>query len=121
MNIQLYRVFRDLCLRGDLDPDLVRAFRIILNYNNHKVLENFLSNTKSEARNALGNEVSLDFLDVDLSPDVSEKIEVEKAYSRLWEASRRTSEPSTMAAVRLSMIESFGEEKQRELIAEWEQ
>lgn len=65
--------------------------------------------------------MSVDFFDVYLSPDVAVNIDVETAYRELWKASQRTREASTMAVVRLSMTQTFGEEKQRELIGQWNQ
>ncbi len=119
----LYRVFRDLCLSGKLDDSLVEAFHRVLDHidvsNSYEQLEDFLSKTKSEAKKAFGNEVSLDFLNVDLTPDTAVNIDAETAYFQLWQAALRSREAATMAAVRLSMIRSFGEERQKELIGEW--
>ena len=118
----LYRAFRDLCLSGKLTDGLVGAFHRVLDHigvpNSYEYMEGFFAETKEAARNALGDKIPLDFLDFDLAPDISTNIDIEDAYACIWQAAQR-SQAGTLAAIRLSMIRSLGEDRQRVLIGQW--
>ena len=116
----LYRAFRTFCLHGDLNAARIGAFRRIARSFWQEppdtLLTQFLTDAKAEAQNALGG--SVDFLHVDVSGGI-EPATLEVAYAMLWQQAVRLREAAPMACVRLCMIASFGEQKQKDLLDSW--
>jgi hypothetical protein len=120
----LYRAFRTFCLGGDLNAARIAAFRrITRSFGNEPpeaLLADFLTDAKAEAQNALGRNTSVDFLHVDVAIGI-EPATLEIAYEILWNQAVRLRDPASMACVRLCMIASFGEQRQKHLLTEWKE
>jgi hypothetical protein len=120
----LYRAFRTFCLGGDLNAARIAAFRrITRSFGNEPpeaLLADFLTDAKAEAQNALGRNTSVDFLHVDVATGI-EPATLDIAYEILWNQAVRLRDPASMACVRLCIIASFGEQKQKDLLTEWKE
>ena len=117
----LYKYFRNLCLSGHFDHDTLNAFLKVLesDANGDAVAKarGYLDRTKAEARQALETD-DVDFLDIEF-PERSDLDDLEEAYRLLWNKAKNVECVQSMAAIRLSMMEKLGKERQSELIGLW--
>jgi hypothetical protein len=117
----LFKLFRNLCLRGDFDEETINAFMKVLESDQEgratQVAREYLEQTKAEAMQALESE-NVDFLDIEF-PDQSTFEDIEEAYFILWDKAQSASCVQGMAAVRLSMMAVLGQDRQSELIGLW--
>lgn len=117
----LFKLFRNLCLRGDLDRETLHAYLKVLettpDCDAAATAKDYLEMTMAEARVALESD-DVDFLFVDI-PDRSEQEDLEAAYRILWDKAQAADCIQSMAAVRLSMMDQLGQARQRDLIGLW--
>jgi len=79
----------------------------------------WIAEAKKKASEALGlPKTEFGFLEFDTSGPY-EALEVEESYFRLWKLALEKREPADMAKVRLALSRSVGEERQQELIGNW--
>ena len=108
---------------GDIDPDMLSAFDSILRIAGYEeprqTMQSWVEFAKERVSNALGEPTSeLDFLDIDLSIEL-DQLDVEASFFFLYKLSHKQREPSIIARVRLALIALVGEEKQKQLVKEF--
>jgi hypothetical protein len=117
----LFKLFRNLCLRGDFDEETINAYMKVLETNQKgnapETAREYLKQTKAEAMEALESE-NVDFLDIEF-PEHSTIADIEGAYSILWDKAQSADCIQSMATVRLSMMAVLGQDRQSELIGLW--
>jgi hypothetical protein len=120
--LYMYKIFQAFCLRGEFDDEMLQAYLTVLEAysitNPSVLMRDYLALTKQTAKKTLECE-DVDFLDV-IIPEESIIENIEDAYRLLWYKAGAIGESSIMASVRLSMIEIMGEERQKDLIVQWQ-
>ena len=85
----------------------------------NKSMVNWIAAAKQRASEATGSpKTNFNYLEFDTSGNF-EKLELEESFFRLWKAASEAREASNMAKVRLALIAAVGQERQRQLIGDW--
>ena len=119
----LKELFSMWTIGGTLDEWILSAFSSLMvldgNENPKETMQEWIKYSKVKASNATGIPVSeFGYLEIELSFG-AEPLTLEDSFYRLWKRSVERSKPSNMAKVRLALIQYLGEERQQELIGEW--
>jgi hypothetical protein len=126
----LKRVFTMWTLSGYIGDysQVLSAFHSLLALNGDSnpvgTMRNWIEDAKEAAVEAIPGTTKADYkyLEFDLSIDY-ESLDLEESYFQLWkhvlQEPNTDLKPSNMAAIRLALIASVGEERQQELIKAW--